>query len=113
MGCGNPYSGGGGGNFEAAGNQSGRKVFCVKFQKELPGLDEPPFNGELGDKIYESVSAEAWKMWGEHCKMLLNEYRLNPANKQDQELIVKQMEQYFFGEGAALPSNYVPPKTKQ
>ena len=111
MGCGNPHSGGAG--FEPAGNQTGRKVFCVKFQKELPGLDEPPFNGELADKVYENVSAEAWKMWGEHCKMLLNEYRLNPANKQDQELIVKQMEQYFFGEGAALPSNYVPPKTKQ
>ncbi len=113
MGCGNPYSGGGGGDFVPAGNQSGRKVFCVKFQRELPGLDEAPFGGEIGEKIFNNVSAEAWKMWGEHCKMLLNEYRLNPANKQDQELIVKQMEQYFFGEGAALPSNYVPPKSKQ
>jgi len=112
MGCGNPYSGGGA-DFVPTGNQSGRKVFCVKFQREMPGLDEPPFGGEIGEKIYNNVSAEAWKMWGEHCKMLLNEYRLNPANKQDQELIVKQMEQYFFGEGAALPSNYVPPKAKQ
>ena len=111
MGCGNPHSGGG--NFVPAGNQSGRTVFCVKFQKELPGLDEAPFGGEIGEKIYNSASVEAWKMWGEHCKMLLNEYRLNPANKQDQELIVKQMEQYFFGEGAALPANYVPPKAKQ
>ena len=111
MGCGNPHSGSG--DFVPAGNQSGRKVFCVKFQRELPGLDEAPFGGEIGEKIFNNVSAEAWKMWGEHCKMLLNEYRLNPANKQDQELIVKQMEQYFFGEGAALPSNYVPPKTKQ
>ena len=94
-------------------NKSGRTVHCVKFQKEMPGLDEPPFNGELGDKIYENVSDEAWKMWGEHCKMILNEYRLNPANKQDQELIVKQLEQYFFGEGAALPANFVPQKSKQ
>jgi Fe-S cluster biosynthesis and repair protein YggX len=45
--------------------------------------------------------------------MILNEYRLNPANKKDQELIVQQMDQYFFGEGAALPEGYVPPKTKQ
>ncbi|HWR16369.1 MAG TPA: oxidative damage protection protein [Terriglobales bacterium] len=97
-----------GNHWTPAGNQTGRTVFCVKFQRELPGLDEPPFNGELGDKIYQNVSAEAWKMWSEHCKMILNEYRLNPANKQDQELIVKQMEQYFFGEGAALPANYVP-----
>jgi Fe-S cluster biosynthesis and repair protein YggX len=103
--AGNPNSGGG----FPAGNQAGRKVFCVKLQRELPGLDEPPFNGELGEKIYQNVSAEAWRMWSEHCKMLLNEYRLNPANKQDQELIVKQMEQYFFGEGSAAPSNYVAP----
>ena len=109
MSCGNPI----GGSHQQAEDPNARKVFCVKFQREMPGLDEPPFNGELGERIYNSVSKEAWKMWGEHCKMLLNEYRLNPANKQDQELIVKQMEQYFFGEGAALPANYVPPKTKQ
>lgn len=97
-----------GSNSVPAGTE--HKVFCVKFQKELPGLDEPPFNGELGEKIYNNVSAQAWRMWSDHCKMLLNEYRLNPANKQDQELIVKQMEQYFFGEGAALPPDFVPPQ---
>ncbi len=87
-----------------------RKVFCIKLQKELPGLDEPPFDTELGKKIYENVSQDAWNMWMEHCKMLLNEYRLNPAHKEDQAAIVKQMEQFFFGEGAALPKEYVPPK---
>ena len=66
-----------------------RKVFCVKFQREMPGLDEPPFDTELGRRIYENVSEEAWKMWGEHGKMILNEYRLNPANRQDQEILVK------------------------
>ncbi len=110
MSCGNPF---GGPTQQQPEDPNARKVFCAKFQREMPGLDEPPFNGELGERIYNNVSKEAWKMWGEHCKMLLNEYRLNPANKQDQELIVKQMEQYFFGEGAALPANYVPPKTKQ
>ena len=109
MGCGNPI----GGPAQQAEDPNARKVFCVKFQREMAGLDEPPFNGELGEKIYNNVSKEAWRLWGEHCKMLLNEYRLNPANKQDQELIVKQMEQYFFGEGAALPPDYVAPKTKQ
>jgi Fe-S cluster biosynthesis and repair protein YggX len=89
-----------------------RTVFCVKFQREMPGLDEPPFDNELGQRIYEHVSREAWAMWMEHCKMILNEYRLNPANRQDQELIVQQMEQYFFGEGAALPPNFVPQKRK-
>ena len=87
-----------------------RTVFCVKFQRELPGLDEPPFDNELGQRIYENVSREAWKMWMEHCKMILNEYRLNPANRQDQEFIAQQLEHYFFGEGAALPPDYVPPQ---
>ncbi len=90
-----------------------RKVFCVKFQREMTGLDEPPFDNELGRRIYENVSKEAWRMWGDYCKMVLNEYRLNPANKADQEVIVKHMENFFFGEGAALPPGYVPPKTKQ
>ena len=92
---------------------SKRKVFCVKFQKEMPGLDEVPFDGHpLGQRIYENVSQEAWNGWTEFCKMLLNEYRLNPARREDQEAIVKQMEQYFFGEGAAPPKEYVPPVQK-
>ena len=87
-------------------------VHCVKLHKDLPGLDEPPFDTELGKKIYENVSAQAWNMWTEFCKMLLNEYRLNPARKEDQAAIVQQMEQYFFGEGVAPPPEYVPPTQK-
>lgn len=86
-----------------------RTVFCEKLKKQLPGLPEPPFDSELGQRIYEHVSQQAWNQWMEFCKMLLNEYRLNPARKQDQEVIVKQMEQFFFGEGAAPPQEYVPP----
>jgi Fe-S cluster biosynthesis and repair protein YggX len=89
-----------------------RKVFCAKLQKELPGLDEPPFDTELGKKIYENVSRDAWNMWTEFCKILLNEYRLNPARREDQEAIVAQMEQFFFGQGAAMPEQYVPPSQK-
>ena len=110
MGCGNPFHNVPGGGEKK--DEGGRKVFCVKFQREMTGLDEPPFDSPLGQRIYENVSKEAWKMWGEHCKMILNEYRLNPANKADQEILVKQMEDYFFGEGAALPPNFVPQKTK-
>jgi len=88
---------------------SDHKVFCAKLKQELPGLPEPPFDSDLGKKIYEHVSQQAWSQWMEHCKMLLNEYRLNPARKEDQEVIVKQMEQFFFGEGAARPAEYVPP----
>ena len=88
------------------------RVFCAKLKKDLPGLSEPPFDTDLGKKIYENVSQQAWNQWTEFCKMLLNEYRLNPARRQDQEVIVKQMEQYFFGEGAAPPKEYVPPVQK-
>jgi Fe-S cluster biosynthesis and repair protein YggX len=91
---------------------SEHEVFCVKLQKNLPGLEEPPFDSELGKKVYDNVSQEAWNGWTEFCKMLLNEYRLNPARREDQEVIVKQMEQYFFGAESALPEQYVPPASK-
>jgi len=95
-----------------AGNTSGRKVFCQKFQKELAGLDAPPWPGELGQRIYDNISAEAWKLWEERMKMILNEYRLMPWQKEAQELVAKHMEEFFFGEGAALPPGYVPQQTK-
>lgn len=93
-------------------NTSGRMVHCVKFQKNLAGLDEVPWPGELGQRVYESVSREAWKLWEEHLKMILNEYRLMPWQKEAQELVAKQMEDFFFGEGAALPPGYVPQQAK-
>ena len=82
-----------------SGNTSGRNVFCQKFQKELPGLDAPPWPGELGERIYQNISAEAWKMWEERMKMILNEYRLMPWQKEAQQLVTKHMEDFFFGEG--------------
>src|SRR5260370_17642673 len=90
---------------------AGRKVFCVKFQKEMPGLDEPPFEGHpIGQKVYENVSKEAWKMWIEHMKMLMNEYRLNLSTTAAQEFLIQQMADYFFGEGPALPPVFVAQK---
>ena len=90
-----------------------RKVFCVKFQREMPGMDEVPFEGHpIGQKIYENVSKEAWKMWMEHMKMLMNEYRLNLATTESQEFLIKQMDDYFFGAGSALPPDFVPQKAK-
>jgi Fe-S cluster biosynthesis and repair protein YggX len=97
---------------EQVGNTSGRKVLCVKFQKELPGLDAPPWPGELGQRVYESVSTEAWKLWEERQKMILNEYRVMPWQKEGQEVIRKHMEDFFFGEGSALPPDYVPQQSK-
>ena len=93
-------------------NKSGRTVMCVKFQKEMPGLDAAPWPGEIGQRVYENVSAQAWKLWEERQKMILNEYRLMPWQKEGQELIRTQMEDFFFGEGSALPPDYVPQQTK-
>ena len=105
-----------GGGFNQINNAirpGARKVFCVKFQKELEGLDEIPFEGHpLGQKIYDNVSKDAWKLWVEHMKMLMNEYRLNLGTKEAQEFLLQQMDNYFFGEGAALPPDFVAPKTK-
>lgn len=88
-----------------------RLVQCVKLGKELPGLDEPPFDHPLGARIFDNVSQQAWDGWKEHLKMIINEFRLNPATMEAQEMILKQMEAYFFGEGgAAPPPDFVPTK---
>ena len=85
-----------------------RMVQCVKLGRQAEGLDEPPFDSPLGQKIFENVSKEAWQLWQDHMKILLNEYRLQPWRKEHQEFIVQQMEQYFFGTGAQLPEEYKP-----
>ncbi len=89
-----------------------RTVFCAKLQQQLPGLDEPPFDTELGRRIYEQISRDAWMQWMDYCRLLLNEYRLNPAHPDHQEFLVKQMEQFFFGEAPAPPPDYVEPKNQ-
>lgn len=85
-----------------------RMVQCVKLGKELEGLSETPFNHPLGQRIYDNVSKEAWRMWVEHQKMIMNEYRLNLGTREAQEFLLKQMEAYFFGPGVDLPPDYKP-----
>ncbi len=89
---------------------AGRTVFCVKFKRQMPGLDQPPWPGELGQRIYENVSAEAWRGWEDRMRMILNEYRLMPWQKEAQDLVAQLMQEYFFGSGSALPPNYEAPK---
>jgi Fe-S cluster biosynthesis and repair protein YggX len=90
-----------------------RMVFCVKLQRELPGLAEVPFEGHpLGQRIYENVSEQAWKLWLEQMKLIMNEYRLNLGTPEAQQFLLQLMEQYFFGQGAALPPDYLPPDSK-
>jgi Fe-S cluster biosynthesis and repair protein YggX len=89
-----------------------RMVKCVKFGREMPGLDRIPWKGEIGKRVYENVSKDAWKLWIEHSKMVMNEYRLNPLDANSQKIMEEQMEQFFFGEGSKLPEGYVAPKAK-
>ncbi len=96
---------------DAAGAKAGgRTVYCVKLQREMPGLDEPPWPGELGQRIYENVSAEAWRMWEGRMRMILNEYRLMPWQKEAQDLMAQLMEEFFFGGGGTPPPDYQPPR---
>ncbi len=83
-------------------------VKCVKLGREAPGLQQLPFGGELGQRIFDNVSAEAWQGWLEHQKMLVNEYRLNLADKSARKYLMEQTERHFFGEGAEVASGYVP-----
>ena len=85
-----------------------RMIKCVKLGKEAEGLDRPPYPGELGKRIYEQVSKEAWQMWLRQQTMLINEYRLSPVDPKARKFLEEQMEKFFFGEGAETPPDYVP-----
>ena len=85
-----------------------RKVTCVKLNKEAEGLQFPPFPGELGKRIYENVSKQAWQRWLGHQTMLINEYRLSPMEPKAREFLEKEMEKFFFGEGSEAPPDYKP-----
>src|ERR1700722_3604711 len=89
-----------------------RMVTCVEFGKKMEGLDRVPWKGELGQRLYNNVSKEASKLWIEHSKMVMNEYRLNPLDPQSQKVMEEQLEQFFFGEGSKLPEGYIPQKAK-
>jgi Fe-S cluster biosynthesis and repair protein YggX len=89
-----------------------RMVQCVKIGREAEGLDRPPFPNALGKRLFESVSKEGWKLWLAHSTMLINEYRLDLSSKQGTEMLLKQCEEFFFGDGGAKPEGYVPPTDK-
>ena len=86
-----------------------RTVNCIKLGKEAEGLDFPPYPGDLGRRIWEGVSKEAWAAWLKHQTMLVNENRLNLADARARKYLAEQMEKYFFGVGADQIGGYVPP----
>ena len=87
-----------------------RVVHCVKLNREAEGLERPTYPGELGKRIFENVSKEAWQDWLKFQTMLINENRLSPVDPRARKFLEEQMEKYFFGEGAEPPPDYVPPK---
>jgi len=87
-----------------------RMVHCVRLGREAEGLDRPPYPGEMGQRLYENVSKEAWQEWLQHQTMLINENRLSPVDPKHRQFLEKEMEKFFFGEGSATPEGYVPPE---
>ena len=87
-----------------------RMVQCIKLGRAAEGLERLPYPGELGRRIFEQVSKEAWTAWLKHQTMLVNENRLNLADASARKYLAQQMENYFFGAGADMPAGYVPPK---
>jgi len=85
-----------------------RMVQCVKLGKEAEGLDKAPYMGELGKKIFENISKEAWQMWLRQQTMIINEYRLSPIDPRARKMIEAEMEKFFFGEGSELPQGFKP-----
>lgn len=86
-----------------------RLVKCIKLEQELPGLEKPPIDGELGQKIYDSVSKQGFKMFLDHFKMIVNEYRLDLTSPATDKVFEDQMREFFFGDGIKLPDEFVPP----
>ena len=86
-----------------------RTIHCNYLKKEAEGLDFAPYPGELGKRIYNEISKEAWAGWLRHQTMLVNENRLNLADLRARQYLARQMERYLFGEGADQPAGYVPP----
>jgi len=86
-----------------------RKVHCLKLGREEEGLDYVPYPGELGQRIYDNISAPAWQQWVDHQTMLINEYRLTPVEPKARKFLEQEMEKFLFGEGSEKPKEFVEP----
>jgi Fe-S cluster biosynthesis and repair protein YggX len=84
-------------------------VNCVKLGKEAEGLDRPVYPGDLGQRIYDHVSKEAWQLWMKHQTILINEHRLSVIDPKAREFLEEEMEKFFFGEGSETPEEFTPP----
>lgn len=87
-----------------------RMVQCAKLGKEAEGLERQPYPGELGKRIFENISKEAWQLWLRQQTMMINEYRLTPIDPNHRKMLETAMVGFLFGEGAETPEGYTPPK---
>ena len=87
-----------------------RTIFCTFLQREAEGLDRVPYPGDLGQRIYASISKEAWQQWLRHQTMLMNEYRLTPIDPKARKFLVEEMEKFLFEGGSQKPEGYVAPE---
>ena len=87
-----------------------RTVDCVKLGREAEGLDFAPLPGEVGQRIYERVSKQAWQEWLAHQTMLINENRLNIRDPEARRFLSAEMEKHLFGDGSEKPAGYVAPE---
>ena len=87
-----------------------RMVNCILLGEEAEGLDYSVYPGELGQRIYENVSKQAWQKWLGHQTMLINEYRLSPIEPDARKFLEAEMEKFFFSGGSAAPQEYTPPE---
>ena len=85
-----------------------RMVHCAKLGRELPGLEHPPYPGELGERIFENISQEGWEMWKQHAVILINHYGLSLMDPQAQAFLRNQMEEFFFADDAQMPEGWSP-----
>ncbi|MBS83458.1 MAG: oxidative damage protection protein [Gammaproteobacteria bacterium] len=88
------------------------KINCVKLKKEAEALDYQPYPGELGERIMNQISSEAWEMWVNHQTMLINEMRLTPVDPKARKFLEEEMEKFLFGEGSQKPEGYTPENNK-
>jgi Fe-S cluster biosynthesis and repair protein YggX len=86
-----------------------RQVHCIKLGKDAEGLEAPPYPGELGQRIFENVSKEAWQQWLRHQTILINEHRISLVDPKARKFLEQEMEKFFFGAGSALPGGFVSP----
>jgi len=87
-----------------------RKIHCQKLQTEAEGLTYAPYPGELGQRIFDNISQQAWEQWQQQQTMLINEYRLNMMESEARQFLEAEMQKYLFGEGSDRPPGYVEQK---